>query len=246
MDMPKLLIADSDEVFRQLLADSLSPFCLVRSCATGRQALEQLNLFRPDILIVDLLLPEIDGISLLHRAEQADLHPAVLALSSFHSPYVDAALIRLGIHYMMFKPCDIDAVTDHIRDLSATLSPAPISQADIRSAVSNLLLRLGFATKLDGFTYLQAAIPMYAEDPSQPVTKELYAAIGELYNKDYRQVERSIRNAIDLTWKNRDERTWQAFFPTAPGVSVPRPTNREFISRMANQLCLQMLSGRTA
>ncbi len=246
MDMPKLLIADSDDLFRQLLADSLQSVCLVRACSTGRQALEQMNLFRPDILIVDLLLSEIDGISLLQRVKASEMDPAVLVTSSFRSPYVEATLSRLGIYYMVTKPCDIDAMVSHVRDLSAEITPVPISQADLRSAVSNMLLRLGFKTKLDGFTYLQAAIPLFAEDPSQPVTKELYIKVADMYNKECRQVERSIRNAIDIAWNKGDPSAWQTFFPTAPGIPVPRPSNREFISRMAHQLCLQMLSSHTA
>ncbi len=246
MDMPKLLIADNDDLFRQLLADSLAGLCLVRTCATGRQALEQLLTFRPDILIVDLLLPEIDGISLLHRAEQSDIHPAILTTSIFNSSYVSAAAARLGVHYMMTKPCDIDAIVDHVRDLAAELAPAPISQADLRSAVSNILLSLGFPTKLDGFNYLVSAIPMYAADPAQAVTKELYSTIGQMYNKDWRQVERSIRNAIDIAWSRRQESVWQQYFTTAPGVPVPRPTNRAFISRMAHHLCTNMLSVHSA
>ncbi len=246
MDMPKLLIADSDEVFRRQLSETLSDVCLVRTCTNGTQALEQMYTFRPDILIVDLLLPQIDGISLLHRIQDQSFQPAVLALSCFTSPYVMNALAKLGVYYLITKPCDIQAVVCHVRDLAAEATPAPISQVDLRSAVSNLLLGLGFSTKLDGFTYLLAAIPLFAEDPAQAITKELYTAVGKLYNKDGRQVERSIRNAIDIAWQNRQERVWQNYFPTAPGAQVPRPSNRTFISRMAGILYSQIQYWETA
>ncbi len=240
MDMPKLLIADNDEVFRQSLCDRLSPACNLRTCSDGKQALELLTSFRPDILLLDLLLPHIDGLSLLNRMmKDTSVRPVVLATIRFTSPYVASSLEKLGVYYVVMKPCDISAICVHIQDISAQLQPAPLTQADIHSAVSNLLLNLGFSTKLDGFSFLLSAIPMYAEDPHQSVTKELYTAVGHLYNKDARQVERSIRNAIDQAWQKGDCAIWQSCFGFAPGMPLPRPSNREFISRMAVRLAQQ-------
>ncbi len=240
MDRPKLLIADSNPEFRKALHQALSGISTVRSCGTGTQALEQLHSFRPDILVVDLMLPEIDGISLLHRAAEADLHPAVLATSLFTSPYVTAALARLEVDYVLPKPCNIDSMVCHIRDMASQLRPMTITQADLQSASVNLLLALGFSTKLDGFGYLQAALPLFAQDPEQAITKELYTAVGKLYHKDARQVERSIRNAIEIAWRNRVEENWANFLPCGPGGRVPKPTNGYFISLMATYLANQM------
>ncbi len=246
MDMPKLLIADASPEFRNSLSQSLSGSCIIRCSCTGRQTLELLGTFHPDILILDLLLPEIDGISLLHKARDLPSQPAVLALSSFTSPYVMEAMSKFNVYYLMAKPCDIDSIAGHVQDLSSQLKPAPVSQADIHSAVSNLLLSLGFATKLDGFHYLQAAIPLFGQDPGQTVTKELYYEVGKRYNKNPKQVERSIRNAIDLAWRSRQTHIWQQYFPTTPDGSVPRPTNRDFISRMADLLQRQLPQHRSA
>ncbi len=246
MDMPKLLIADYNDEFRQALAQAAEESCIVRSCATGAQALELIHAFRPDILVLDLMLPELDGISLLHRVMQLDQRPAVLALSYFTSPYVSSALSRLCVDLILPKPCKIDALTGHIQDLAALRQPAVLTQADLRSASANLLLHMGFSSKLDGFSYLQAALPIFAEDMSQAITKELYDAVGKMFNKDQRQVERSIRNAIEIAWRNRDDALWREYFPTPPGNPVPKPTNGVFISRMATQLTWVMSNYRSA
>ncbi len=236
MDMPKLLIADNGEEFRQSLAQMAGELCIVRSCSTGAQALELLHAFRPDILVVDLMLPELDGISLLHRMAAQELKPAVVAMSSFHSAYVSSTLSRLNVDIVLTKPCKLEAVVEHIRDLAAQRQPQAVTQADLQTASANLLLHLGFSAKLDGFGYLQVALPVYAADMSQAITKELYASVGKLYNKNARQVERSIRNAIEIAWKNRDDALWREYFPTPSGIPVPKPTNGAFISRMATQL----------
>ncbi len=246
MEMPKLLIADYNDEFRQALARTAGESCIVRSCATGAQALELMHSFRPDVLVLDLMLPELDGIGLLQRVAQLDQCPAVIALSYFTSPYVSATLSRLDVDMVLAKPCQLDALVGHIRDLAACRGPEEITQADMRSASANLLLHMGFSSKLDGFSYLQAALPIYAEDMSQAITKELYDTVGKMFNKDQKQVERSIRNAIEIAWKKRDDDLWREYFPTPPGSPVPKPTNGVFISRMATQLTWIMSNYRSA
>ncbi len=246
MDMPKLLIADFNEEFRCALAKEASESCIVRSCTTGAQALELMHSFRPDILVLDLMLPELDGISLLHRVVQLESKPAVIATSYFTSPYVSASLSRLEVDIVLSKPCKIEALISHIRDLSSRKTPAAITQADLQTAGANLLLHMGFSSKLDGFAYLQVALPLYAEDMSQTITKELYTSVGKLFNKNGPIVERSIRNAIEIAWKKRDDDLWREYFPTPPAMPVPKPTNGVFIARMATQLTWIMSSYHSA
>lgn len=246
MDMPKLLIADSGDEFRQALADTLCNNFTVRTCRSGNQALELLRTFRPDIVLLDLILPEMDGISLLHRAAEADLHPTVLAFIHLQTPYILHALGRLGVSYVMMKPCDLEAVICRVEDLSADLRPEPMVYADPHSITSGMLLALDIAPKLDGYGYLQAAIPIYVKDTKQTFTKELYAAVGALYNKDPKLVERSIRSAIDSAWRQGDHKIWRAYFRTAPDGTIPRPTNGHFIATMANALAEQLRSQTSA
>lgn len=245
MDMPKLLIADSSDEFRQILFDDLCNTYAVKTCRDGVQALEQIRAFRPDILILDLMLPGLDGISLLHRAQEEGLRPAVLALSTFGSDYIVSALTRLDVSYLMTKPCDLTAISDRLTDLASQLQPSRMPAANLDSAVSAMLLSLNFPARLDGFTFLQAGIPMYMRDPAQSMTKELYLEIGKLYGKDGRQVERSIRNAIDTAWQRRDDVTWRQYFG-APGGQTFRPTNREFFARMAAALSQQGYGSKRA
>ncbi len=246
MDMPKLLIADSDDEFRQSLCDVLKDCCSLRTCSTGCQALDLLHSFRPDVLILDLLLPELDGITLLNRAEADGILPAVLTLSTFQSPYVSAALRKLGIDYMMSKPCDPTAIAAHIQDITADMIPTPTPIFDVESAISDLLLSIGFSTKHDGYRYLISAIPLFAADMTQCVTKHLYPAVAKPLGRDPRQIERSIRNATNIAWRKQDSKVRQQYFPTAPDGSVPRPTNKVLISHLADALNRQMLSWRSA
>ena len=92
MDRKKLLIAEGTEDFRAALTDSLRGAFHLRECGDGNLAMEMLRRFQPDILVLDLMLPGLDGISLLQMAAAAGIRPMVLATTRFVSDYVLEAI----------------------------------------------------------------------------------------------------------------------------------------------------------
>lgn len=238
MDTLKLLIADGNEEFRLALADALQGAYRVRCCCDGKQALELLRSYRPDVFVLDLMLPELDGISLLQMAVKEHICPMVLATTRFQSDYILESIDRLGVGYLMLKPCDIRATAARVGDLSRKLNPPSVTQPDPRAFVSSLLLSLGIPTKLRGYAYLREAVLLMVKDPGQSITKELYPAVGGLCGSNAIHVERSIRSAIASAWSRRDDRVWQMYFQACPDGSIPRPTNAAFISRLADSLNL--------
>ena len=238
MDTLKLLIADGNEEFRQALARELDGAYFVRCCGDGKEALSLLRSFAPDILVLDLMLPELDGISLLQSASASGLCPMVLVTSRFFNDYVHEAMEDLGVGYMMRKPCDIPATAARIGDLSRHIRPPQVTLPDPMTHVSNLLLSLGIPTKLRGYVYLREAILMMMKDPDQPITKVLYPSVGAMCGCKGTHVERSIRSAIDTAWKQQDSRIWQLYFHAGSDGVIPRPSNAAFITRLADALRL--------
>ena len=125
MDFPKLLIADDGDEFRQALAETLSKSYIVRTCRSGNQALDLLRSFRPDILVADLILSELDGLTMLQLATDGGIRPKILVTSSHFSPYVQTALERLQVDYIMRKPCSVQAVACRVADFAAELITLP-------------------------------------------------------------------------------------------------------------------------
>ena len=238
MDALKLLIADSNEDFRLALAQALQGIYYVRCCHSGKTALELLHSFRPDVLVLDPMIPELDGISLLEAAAADGIRPMVLVATAYVNDYLTCAAGRLGIGYIMIKPCDIPATVARIADLSRQVQPPVLTVPDPRSNVSNLLLSLGIPSKLRGYNYLREAILLKAKTPDQAITKELYPQVAALCRCAPKHVERSSRSAIQTAWENRDERIWKLYFPPGPDGTVPRPSNGTFISRLAESLHL--------
>ena len=117
-----------------------------------------------------------------------------------------------------------------------------LNNCDIKCATIAILLDLGVSPSAEGFNYLQDAIVMYYEDPEQTFTKMLYPRVYKHDNqKSGRyQVERCIRRAVAEAWENRDESVWRCYFPVDEDGNIPRPSNKEFISRVACFLKLWM------
>ena len=239
MEIRKLLIADGSEEFRAALTHALPGNYQIRTCSDGQDALSLLRSFHPDILVLDLMLPGLDGISLLHTAASEEICPVVLATCRFLTEYMAESVDSLGISYVMIKPCDIPATVNRIQDLSQRIHAPVLSVADTRTLATNLLRSLGVPTKLHGYTYLREGILLMIKDPHQTITKELYPAVGALCQCSADQVERSIRTAIKNAWMSREDSVWQAYFPPGPDGRIHKPTNAAFLTRLADSLAFQ-------
>ncbi len=232
MELKRVLIADSQQTFSRTLANQLHPQFNVRLTHNGFDAWQQLETFVPDLLVLDLILPDLDGISLLRRCAGENLCPTTLVVTRLCSDYVISALSELGVSYILPKPCQPENAAGCIRQMCQ--SPAPLVSKPSPPDTAHLLQQLGLSGKLTGSRYLDCAVPLFSKNPDQMLTKELYGTVAQRFHASAAQVERSIRTAIHSAWLTRDERVWQRFFPTGEGGTVRRPTNGEFISRLAS------------
>lgn len=226
-----ILLADSSEEFLQELHRLLRQKYRLFSCSDGKHALELLCREKCDMIVLDLMLPGLDGITLLEQAAQAHLHPVILAVTPLLNDYVLRCADRLKIRYLVRKPCDVMAVASRVEDLLQTL-PAPPAKPDEKQVAADLLLSLGLSPKHDGYNYLIEAICRYARDPNQAFTKVLYPSVGKVFRHNGGHVERSIRNALDAAWKRRDAALWDPYFPP----SQTRPASAAVISRFAEEV----------
>ena len=119
--MLKLLIADAGEEFRQTLAEQVRGIFRVRVCQEGNQTLDMILAFKPDLVVLDMMLPGLDGISILEEAARCGVCPAVLAVTKYPSDYMVEAAARCGVRYMMVKPCNIGATLARLQDLAEHL-----------------------------------------------------------------------------------------------------------------------------
>lgn len=224
--MLKLLVADMSEEFTGVLEKTLRGEFEMQICHDGETALELLHSFRPDVLILHLLLPFKDGLTVL---QESSFRPRViLALTHYLPPYAEKRAADLGVQYILFSPT-MNTLRVRLMDLIAEAQP----REETRVAVH--LHTLGLRSNLDGYRQLCEAIPIYAKNPGMLMSKELYPAVGEIFDlPDCRTVEHSIRKAIADAWSRRNSVLWEKYFPGA----TEAPTNKVFVSKLAEMLQL--------
>lgn len=233
MSMRRALVVDAGEPFRDTLCKLLQADYLVTSCDDGQKAVQLLRKDTTDVLVLDLMLSGLDGISLLRSIKDEIRWPIVLALTSFPTPYVVNAAANLGVSYLMMKPCDPKTVAEHLNALVLSSEPPMFSQPDQRARISRILRALCVPTKRMGYSFLREAILLKIADPQKSMMKELYPAVGSIMGATVNQVERDIRGVISAAWKHRDAPAWAQLFPPEPDGTFSRPTNTEFIAGIA-------------
>ena len=226
--MQTLLIADSNDAFRQQLADAFEPYYRTLTCGNGQEALEILCGEHCDCLVLDLMLPELDGISMLEAAVSRGVRPIVIAISPLFTQYTFDVAEDLGIGYMIRRPCPVQTIVTRMLDLKKRANPIWAS----REQVNRFLYWLGVPSGYNGYQPLVESLTILAEDPSQSITKVLYPEIAKRIGSGPKAVERNIRSAIEHAWDSRDTERWRRLFPDL----TERPSNSLFFTRVLETL----------
>ena len=237
-----LMIVDSSSEFRQALEQVLCDAYKIVQCSDGKQALQTAVAVRPDIIVLDLMLTELDGITLLQEIRAAGLSPMVLAVTRFYTDYVQECAQELGIGYIIRKPCDLSAVSRRVRDLTKRLNPAPVRHMDPRVYVIERTRALMFSPRHQGTKFLQEAVLIVLEEPEISLTKDLYPRLGRRFSSTPLQVEHSLRTAITSACKRSGGKLWDQLFPLDKTRGVRQISNGVVIARLAEDLRLKMES----
>ena len=250
-----VVIADNAEEFCSSLASALQQsegFQVLGTAGDGEQAVQMVKERKPQVLVLDLMLPKIDGIGVLKAIASMDQKPAVLATSGFITDYVASAAAGLGVRYLMLKPCDMHAVVDRLEEIRGGTegkSPAPApGQHNIESMVTDIIHEIGVPAHIKGYQYLREAIILAVQDMDviNAITKVLYPQVAKTFGTTPSRVERAIRHAIEVAWDRGDLDTLQRFFGYTVSNTKGPPTNSEFIALIADRLQLQLKSAAQA
>lgn len=232
--MRKILIADASESWRELLEQALAREYEVRSCADGNQAMLLAEQFRPDVLVLDLLLAGIDGLTLIKRLREREHCPRFIVTGRYFSNYITTALERYQADSLIMKPCTTQCVAEHVADVLSQDEDAVPVCPDPFDYITALLVRLGAPTSQQGFRFLRRGIMLMMENPGQQLTKSLYPALAKEFGTSTTNVEKSLRTTVTTAWSRRRDEIWRSYFPAAPSGLIPRPTSGQFLSRLAD------------
>ena len=187
----KILIADGNEEFcahvkRRL--EQVSGYEIVGTAADGQRAVELMRAAKPDVLVLDLMLSKLDGITVLKRAREMDKPPAALVLTGFMTEYVAGMAASLGVQYFMTKPCELDAVAERIHEMTAIdgqlrQSAQRRQEVNIEAMVTSIIHEIGVPAHIKGYQYLREAIMIAVQDMDviNAITKVLYPQVAKTF-----------------------------------------------------------------
>ena len=243
----RVLIADANESFTAQLSSFLgeNPAFVVAGVANdGEKAVELLHTVQADLLILDLLLPKLDGISVLKAASALPKPPIGLALTGFMTEYAAQAAEKYGVRYFISKPCGLQTVAERaleIVDTERTAKRTRYPQANVEALVTSMIHEIGVPAHIKGYQYLRDAIIMSVRDMEMlsSVTKVLYPTIAKHYQTTPSRVERAIRHAIEVAWSRGKMDTIDELFGYTVSNGKGKPTNSEFIALISDRIRLE-------
>ena len=238
----RVLVADGSEAFTESLAALLRERGYAVTGTARDRALELLRQSLPDVLILDLMLPRRDGLSILKELPKEN-RPRIILLSVFTTDYIAAAAASFGVDYLLLKPVGQKNVVDRMEEVLETArNAASAAGPDIETMVTNVIHEIGVPAHIKGYQYLREAIIIAVNDMDviNAVTKVLYPQVAKTFSTTPSRVERAIRHAIEVAWDRGDLDTLQRFFGYTVSNTKGKPTNSEFIALIADRLQLQL------
>ena len=227
-EMKKILIAVESALITGEMERRLGELYQVAVCRNGLDALEMAKDLQPDVMVVDMALPGMDGLSLLQICWDGGIRPKVIALSDFTNAYLVTALEQFGVAALMRCADSCSVLAARIMEL-AQCEEMPSVEMEIR----RILATLGFRMNHYSCHILETAICMYMENPYQHMTTQLYPEVAARCGGSATQVEKAIRDSVDGASKNHDPRIWRMYFAPGRNGKIKKPSNTEFISGIA-------------
>ena len=253
----KLIIAVTSEDFRKLCCDAASAeegIELLGSAGDGEEALRMCAELRPDVLLMDMVLPKADGYGVLKSlSRNGDGTPAVIVLSAFCSQRIVADAAALGAYYFISKPCDFEELFDRVRSVGR-ISDSGAGMVSLQNAgkakpeqrveamVTEVIHEIGIPAHIKGYQYIREAIVQTVRDMDliNAVTKALYPMVAKKFGTTSSRVERAIRHAIEVAWDRGDIEVLQKYFGYTVSGTKGKPTNSEFIALISDRLQLRL------
>lgn len=216
---------------------------IVESFQDGKEGLDFLVKYvdHYDLIMLDVLLPQIDGLRILEELKARGIEKKIIVLSSYKDDYTIRRAQTLGADYFMLKPFDANSLENRIKDIFEKDCLAKFREVEnIEIEVSTLLHNLGIPSHVRGYQYIREGVLLIYESSKivTLVTKEIYPKIANKYETTSSRVERAIRHAIEISWVRGDLKLMERIFGNSIDFERSKPTNSEFLTTLADRLRL--------
>lgn len=264
-----ILVADDNNDFTATLSSYLEQeeeMEIIGIARDGNEAYNMVLELQPDIILLDMIMPHLDGLGVLEKIADTDMEkrPLSIILSAVGQDKITQKAIALGAQYYIVKPFDINVLVKRMKELK-NYQPAQFKnfitreiknqyidiaperkkdQENLEALVTNIIHEVGVPAHIKGYQYLREAIMMVIRDTDviNQITKQLYPEIAGKYHTTPSRVERAIRHAIEVAWGRGQADTMENIFGYTVSANRGKPTNSEFIAMIADKLRLELKS----
>ena len=259
----KVMMLDDNQEFINMLEDYINmqvDMCCTHKGYNGVDVVKIIKEKSPDVLLLDIVMPEVDGISVLDEIIKSkfDKPPLIIIMSSIGQEKITKKAISLGATYYVVKPFDMGNLLNRIRDLSNDenkvtdfniySSRINLDSQNLNSSaevkVTKIIHDIGVPAHIKGYQFVREAILMAIkdEDVINSVTKGLYPNLAKMFSTTPSRVERAIRHAIEVAWNRGQIEVHEKIFGYTVNSNKGKPTNSEFIAMISDQIRLETKS----
>ena len=269
MENVNVVIVDDNPMILNTLDEVISSeagLSVIGRADNGKDAIDMIKDTQPDVVLLDLVMPQMDGITVVENIKQKTSmlkNPAFIILSAVGGEQMTEEAFQAGANYFLMKPFDKDILVNKIRRIGKRpVRPVPgkVLEAPLKAAtpdeaamnreeymkehletdITKMLHELGIPAHIKGYQYLRDAISMVVRDREmmEAVTKILYPEIAKKNYTSSSRVERAIRHAIEVAWGRGSLEVIDELFGYTISTGKGKPTNSEFIALIADKICL--------
>lgn len=256
-----IAIADDNDRVVELLDEIISSddeLQVIGKANNGEDAFDIIKTKEPDVVLLDIIMPKMDGLSLMDKVNNdPDMkkHPAFIIITAIGQEGITEDAFNLGANYYIMKPFDNDMILNRIKHIKSNIHKKPqesrkvnayenrvqYTKRNLESDVTNIIHEIGVPAHIKGYQYLRDAIIMSVNDMEMlnSITKILYPTIAKMHQTTPSRVERAIRHAIEVAWSRGKMDTIDALFGYTINTGKGKPTNSEFVALIADKIRLE-------
>lgn len=241
-------LADDNVGFCRVLQEffeSMNEMKVAGVAHDGPTALELVRNADLDALLLDIILPKLDGFAVLEKTKDLPKRPRIIVFSAFCNEEMTKRAIALGADYFIVKPFALEILAQRIKEICGREEeklPGYIrDDVELEKKVSGILQRLQIPPHYKGYSYLRAAILLCIKDPTliNEATKKLYPKIAKQFNSTRQRVERAMRFAIETAWNRAKIEDLHQLMGYAVDEKKGKPTNICFVAQIADKIQLE-------
>ncbi len=242
-----LIMADEDKSVIEAFVKKIpnDKFNMVATASNGAELLNLIKEHKPDVVITELVLPEMDGFAVMEKLKDENINTNIIVHTGLSlNGFVNKA-INLGAKYYAIKPFSPEILMERISEVvSANVQTNVIHNpimGKMEEKITNIFITVGIPAHIKGYQFLREAIKLAIANPEiiNSITKRLYPTIAQKYSTSASKVERAIRHAIEVAWNRGKIENINNVFGLKIYSSNEKPTNGEFIALVADKMLIE-------